>query len=95
VPALTDEWISRAIEAASEMYVAGRDGVCPNLRFNMGALIDMLTSDGLQVQDIEAGAAASSVMRMVMAAKALRQESVNVLRHPGCGLRDGFDRNPA
>jgi hypothetical protein len=37
------------------MYVAGRDGACPNLRFNMGALIDMLTSYGLQVQDIEAG----------------------------------------
>jgi hypothetical protein len=66
VPALTDEWISRAIEPASEMYVAGRDGVCPNLRFNMGALIDMLTSYGLQVQDIEAGAAASSVKRCML-----------------------------
>jgi hypothetical protein len=77
------------------MYIAGRNGAWPNLRFNMGALIDMLKGYGLQVQDIEAGAAASSVMRMVMAAKALRQQSVNVLRHPGCGLRDGFDRNPA
>jgi hypothetical protein len=66
VPALADERISRAIEAASEMYVAARDGACPNLRFNMGALIDMLTSYGLQVQDIEAGAAASSVKRCML-----------------------------
>jgi hypothetical protein len=53
-PALADGRISRAIEAASEMYIAGRNGACPNLRFNMGALIDMLKGYGLKVQDIEA-----------------------------------------
>jgi hypothetical protein len=37
------------------MYIAGRNGACPNLRFNMGALIDMLKGYGLQAQDIEAG----------------------------------------
>jgi hypothetical protein len=55
-PALADEGrISRAIEAASEMYVAGRNGACLNLRFNVDALIDMLKGYGLQVHDIEAG----------------------------------------
>jgi hypothetical protein len=37
------------------MYIAGRNGAWPNLRFNMGALIDMLKGYGLQAQDIEAG----------------------------------------
>jgi hypothetical protein len=71
VPALADERISRAIEAASEMYVAGRNGACPNLRFNMGALIDMLKGYGLRVQDIEAGGKYRDEMQasMVMAAK--------------------------
>jgi 2-phospho-L-lactate guanylyltransferase (CobY/MobA/RfbA family) len=64
VPALTDERISRAIEAASEMYVAGRDGACPNLRFNMGALIDMLTSYGCRCRTSRP--AASSVMRCML-----------------------------
>jgi hypothetical protein len=54
VPPLADERISRAIEAASEIYVAGRNGACPNLRFNVGALIDMLRGWGLQVQDSRA-----------------------------------------
>jgi hypothetical protein len=56
-PALADGRVSRAIEAASEMYIAGRNGACPNLRFDMGALIDMLKGYGLQVQvqEIEAG----------------------------------------
>jgi len=71
VPALADERISRAIEAASEMYIAGRNGACPNLRFNMGALIDMLKGYGLQVQDIEAGGKYRDEMQalMVMAAQ--------------------------
>ena len=53
------------------MYVAGRDGACPNLHFNTGALINMLTSDGLQVQDIEAGGTYHDEIHasMVMAAK--------------------------
>jgi hypothetical protein len=63
--------ISRAIETASEMYIAGRNGACPNLRFNMGALIDMLKGYGLQVQDIEAGGKYRDEMQasMVMAAQ--------------------------
>ncbi len=44
VPALADERISRAIEGAFEMFVAGRNGACPNLRFNMGALSHQLGS---------------------------------------------------
>jgi hypothetical protein len=66
-PALADERISRAIDTASEMYIAGRNGACPNLRFNMGALIDMLKGYGLQVQDIEAGGKYRD--EMVMAAQ--------------------------
>jgi hypothetical protein len=70
-PALADERISRAIDTASEMYIAGRNGACPNLRFNMGALIDMLKGYGLQVQDIEAGGKYRDEMKasMVMAAQ--------------------------
>jgi hypothetical protein len=68
---LANERISRAIEAASEMYIAGRNGACPNLRFNMGALIDMLKGYGLQVQDIETGGKYHNEMQasMVMAAQ--------------------------
>ena len=82
VPALADERISRAIEAASEMYIAGRNGACPNLRFNMGALIDMLKGYRLQVQDIGAGGKYRDEMQasMVMAAQRYGKQSVNVLR---------------
>jgi hypothetical protein len=54
------------------MYVAGRSRACPNPRFNMGALIDMLKGYGLQVQDIEAGG------KYRDGRQALRQQSVDV-----------------
>jgi hypothetical protein len=66
------------------MYVAGRSRACPNPRFNMGALIDMLKGYGLQVQDIEAGG------KYRDGRQALRQQSVDVLRH--CGQSDKAGR---
>jgi hypothetical protein len=74
-PALADERISRAIDTASEMYIAGRNGACPNLRFNMGALIDMLKGYGLQVQDIEAGGKYRDEMQSSMVIAAQRYGS--------------------
>jgi hypothetical protein len=70
--ALADDRIPRAIVEASEMFVAGRPGACPNLRLDMNALVAMLEGQGLQVQDIRPGGKYHGEMQMAMVEAALR-----------------------